>query len=76
MITIVFKNTDLATRRVMRVSGVRLASDFIYGVFNGDERPIASGTGSIWNVDGKFFNAVEFNNSNLKIINDDNDKAA
>jgi hypothetical protein len=77
MVTIVFKNTDLSRQKVIRVAGVRMSSDFIYGVLNGREVPIATGTGSLWHVQGEFFNAVEIQSTSLKLLDpDDNRKAA
>lgn len=61
MVKIVFVNNtgEKKVVQIFRAAGVRLASNCIYGVFNGNEVPIALGGGDIWRVDDRIFNSVE-----------------
>jgi hypothetical protein len=79
MVKIVFRNTSKEVKpesKVFRASGVRMASDCIYGVINGNEVPLATGTGSLWKVGDRLFNNVEIQSVNIKLVGDDDRKVA
>jgi hypothetical protein len=61
MVKIVFVNNTNKTPvvRVFKANGVRMSGNCIYGVFNGSEAQIATGTGDLWQVEGRLFNSVE-----------------